>query len=167
MGIAAVSVEMRPSPARTRRAPVPLTNSSPPPGLTLPEARRATFTVSTRWALNPRPNAAESASSSCPYGGLPAVTNTWSSGVGRSSKKASNAAVSLASNADVLRAVHLARRPLQTVGVAAGEDHIGALGARPVARVSSPMPALPPMTTTVCPRSSGSRPAALITIPPR
>jgi hypothetical protein len=63
-----------------------------------------------------------------------------------------------------------ARSLLQALGVAGGEDDLGSFGARRRA-VSSPMPALWPITTTVCPRSSGSRCArepkvALSMVPP-
>jgi len=50
----------------------------------------------------------------------------------------------------------LARGVLQALGVAAGEDDLGAFGAR-LPGVSRPMPALPPMTTTVWPSSPGAR----------
>ena len=46
--------------------------------------------------------------------------------------------------------------PFEPLGIAAGEDDVGTLGAGRRA-VSSPMPALPPITTTVWPSSSGSR----------
>jgi hypothetical protein len=49
----------------------------------------------------------------------------------------------------------LARGALQVLGIPAGEDRIGPLGARRA--VSSPIPALPPITTSVRPRSSGTR----------
>jgi hypothetical protein len=55
------------------------------------------------------------------------------------------------------RRADLARGLLQPLRIARGEDDLGAFGARARRAVSSPMPALPPITTTVCPRSSGSR----------
>jgi len=63
----------------------------------------------------------------------------------------------------------LERRLLDAFGVAPGEDNAGALGAGSPA-VSSPMPELPPMTTTVWPSNSGSRwvtaVVAVVMIPP-
>ena len=47
-----------------------------------------------------------------------------------------------------------ARRLFQALGIASGEDGAGALGARRA--VSSPIPALPPIITTVWRSSSGS-----------
>jgi hypothetical protein len=44
----------------------------------------------------------------------------------------------------------------QPLVLAAGEDDLGRIGAR-VARSLELDPALPPITTTVCPRSAGSR----------
>ena len=63
------------------------------------------------------------------------------------------------------------RGALQAPGIAAGEDDVGALGARPPGGLE-PDPELPPITTTVCPGSCGSRLMAeaagvVVMIPPR
>ena len=60
----------------------------------------------------------------------PAVTITWSIGVGRSRKNRSSAAGSVASNAAVLSAPSSLRGALQALGIPAREDHVGSLGAR-------------------------------------
>ena len=44
---------------------------------------------------------------------------------------------------------HLEPHTLEAILVARGEDHLGSLLAREPRLVSSPMPALPPITTTV------------------
>jgi hypothetical protein len=54
---------------------------------------------------------------------------------------------------------------LQATGVAAGEDDVGTLG-RARRAVCSPIPALPPITTTVCPANSGSRWAGTSVVAP-
>jgi hypothetical protein len=66
------------------------------------------------------------------------VTSTWSIGVGSSSKNLPSRSKSVASKAAMLAPSFEA-------------DAVQAIRA-----VSSPMPALPPITTTVCPSSSGS-----------
>ena len=58
------------------------------------------------------------------------MTSTWSIGAGRPSKNRSSAAESVASNAAVLCAPTSLRRLLEPLGIAAGEDDVGALGAR-------------------------------------
>ena len=56
---------------------------------------------------------------------------TWSIGVGRSAKNPSRAAGSVASKAALLTAPTSSRRRLEAVGVAGGQDHVGALGTCP------------------------------------
>jgi hypothetical protein len=51
--------------------------------------------------------------------------------------------------------INLTGSVLEALGIPAREDHLGP-SARARRAVSNPMPALPPITTTVCPRSSGS-----------
>ena len=68
-------------------------------------------------------------------------------------------------------ASELAGCDLEALGVPAGEDQLGPLPARARRAVSSPIPALPPITTTICPMSSGSRwtattVVAVLMIPP-
>src|SRR5262249_33338747 len=81
---------------------------------------------------------------------------TWSAGVGNSSKNRSRRSKSVASKAALLRASSSSAvcwrrsglRPVRTTS---------APSARARLAVSSPIPELPPITTTVCPRSWGSR----------
>jgi len=66
--------------------------------------------------------------------------------------------------------VEFARGAPQALGIPAGEDQLGTLSACSSGRFE-PMPALPPITTTVCPSSSGSRwvgeaVVAVLMIPP-
>src|SRR5262249_50800894 len=84
------------------------------------------------------------------------VDITWSIGVGRSRKNRSSEAGSLASKAAVLSApiapaARSRRSRFRAVRISLAPS------ARARRAVSSPMPALPPITTTVCPRSWGSR----------
>jgi hypothetical protein len=83
------------------------------------------------------------------------MTITWSIRSGSPSKNCFSAAASLASKAAVLRAstssaARLSRSGFRPVRITSAPS------ARARRVVSSPMPALPPITTTVCPRSSGS-----------
>jgi hypothetical protein len=56
----------------------------------------------------------------------------------------------------IVRDIDVERGVLEAFRVAAGEDDVGSL-ARGRLAVSSPIPELPPITTTVCPRSRGPR----------
>src|SRR5215470_19831592 len=81
---------------------------------------------------------------------------TWSAGVGSSPKNRPRRSKSVASKAALLRAPSSSAacrrrsgsRPVRTTA---------APSARARLAVSSPIPELPPITTTVCPRSWGSR----------
>ena len=81
--------------------------------------------------------------------------SAWSIGLGRSSKKRSRRSVSVASNAAVLiaptsRAARSRRSGLRPVRMTSAPS------ARARRAVSRPMPALPPMTTTVWPAGRGT-----------
>ena len=52
--------------------------------------------------------------------------------------------------------INLTGSVLEALGIPAREDHLGP-SARARRAVSNPIPVLPPITTAVCPRSSGSR----------
>src|SRR5215217_3034222 len=81
---------------------------------------------------------------------------TWSIGVGRSAKNRARRSGSAASKAALLRApssrAARSRRPAPRAVMMTS-----APSARARRAVSYPIPALPPMTTTVCPSSSASR----------
>ena len=98
------------------------------------------------------------------------MTSTWSIGVGSSSKNFARRSKSVASNAAVLSAPSSLAARSRRSGVRAARISF-APSARASRAVSSPMPALPPITTTVCPRSPGSGwmgevPVAMLMIPP-
>jgi hypothetical protein len=84
------------------------------------------------------------------------VTSTWSVGVGRSWKKISSRPKSVASKAAVRSAPTSAAACLSRSGLRPVRM-TSAPSARARRAVSRPMPALPPIKTTVCPASSGSR----------
>src|SRR5262245_25244799 len=80
----------------------------------------------------------------------------WSIGVDSSSKNLPSRSKSVASKAAVLSAPTLLAALWRRSGFLPVRITF-APSARARRAVSSPMPALPPITTTVCPRSSGSR----------
>ncbi len=91
------------------------------------------------------------------------MTSTWSIGAGSPSKNAlQRRRVGGVEGRGAPRA-DVARRPLEALGVAAGEDDVGALGCGRSRAVSRPIPALPPITTTVCPSSSRLAGGAVMT----
>ena len=57
------------------------------------------------------------------------MTSTWSIGAASPSKNAFNAAASVASKAAVRPRADVARRLFEALGIAAGEDDVGALAA--------------------------------------
>ena len=61
--------------------------------------------------------------------GLPAVTITWSIGVGRPRKNCSSAAASVASNAARPQGAELTRHLLEALGSPRGQDDVGPLAA--------------------------------------
>ena len=130
-----------PSPTPGRRPPVPPMNSSVPPGRTLPAASRATCTDSQQVLVDVAAGLGEvevppgARSTGRPAGDQDVVDRR------RQAREEPCEArpESVASNAAVLPRAHLARGALQPLRVAAGQDHLGALGVRRRA-VSSPMP---------------------------
>ncbi len=84
-----------------------------------------------------------------------AGTSTWSTGADSWSKKVSSRSKSVASKAATLARRHPAslREP---IAITPGEDDVGSLGPGAPCRLE-PMPALPPITTTVRPSSSSRR----------
>ncbi len=150
-GSAAVTARDRESGARAA-ATVPAMNSSVPPGRPC-RRRRARPGASTRVLVDAR------RASRSPLGQRrvvqpAAVTMTWSTASAGPAKNCSSASASAASNAAVLRAPSSRAACSRRSGLRAVSIDVGALGA-PRRAVSSPMPALPPMTTTVCPSSRG------------
>ena len=104
-------------------------------------------------APDPRPSPAGARS----WAG-PAVTITWSTGPASSSKNRFRRSGSVASKAAVLRAPTSCAAPLEALGVAAGEDDVGALGAGAAERSRARSRRCRRSRTTVCPLSSAAQP---------
>ena len=131
-------------------------NSSVPPGRTWRRRsgpRRASPSGARRGRDAPRRSPSRPAASST---ACPAVTITWSIGASRPAKNPSRAVRSLASKVAVLRAPTSAaalssRSRVRPVRITSAPS------ARARLAVSSPIPALPPITTTVCPAARLAR----------
>jgi hypothetical protein len=88
--------------------------------------------------------------------GPPTVTMTWSIGIGSASKNCSRRSKSVASLATLLR-VPSSRAACSRYSGLPPARTTSAPSDRARLAVSGPIPELPPITTTVCPASSGSR----------
>ena len=117
-----------------RRPLVPVMDSSVPPGRTSPAASRATWSVSQRCSSSAR-RACE--------------VHVGQARIVRGGRRVGGVEGGGAQRAEFALGV------LQAVGVAAGEDDVGSLGACSPGCLE-PDAALPPITMTVCPGSSGS-----------
>src|SRR5262249_46145778 len=133
---------------------VPVMNISEPGGLTLSAAPRATSSASNRRSVRPRRLLRRHFEGRPVAGRASGDHHVVDRGREIVEERPQGRRIVGVEGRAALRA-KLERRLLEAFGVAPGEDNAGALGAG--SPVSSPMPELPPMTTTVWPSNSGSR----------
>ena len=158
-GRAAVIAELSPTPTLGRRAARAAHEQQRAPGAHLAGAvagdadhqHRVLLERAARLRRSPSRPAARSR-------GRRPVTMTWS--IGRlelARRSASRRSRVVGVERRGAQRAELGRRVLQPVGIAAGQDRRRRPRLARAGRSPAPMPALPPITTTVCPSSSGSR----------